>query len=139
MICVGELVQHLKEVRALENNMENVAEQPIFRIRTSDAERKEIYFDIRKRVIKLLYLIEDEMAGKGSIDSWFDTFMFELSSSNSLCDNKLTRVMVKIFGLYENGHYKTMTHAQIKRQCMECKGILDHLIEEVSEEPEEKK
>ena len=65
-------------------------------------------------------------------DQWFYGFMLELSSNNSLCDNKLTDVVTKIYGLYENSHYKQMTHSQIKRQIMESKGILDHLIEEAS-------
>ena len=45
-----------------------------------------------------------------------------------LCGEKLTKVLVKIHGLYDEGKYKTMTHAQIKRQIMECRGIVDGLI-----------
>lgn len=54
--------------------------------------------------------------------------MFELASANNLCNNRLTKVVIKIHGLYDKDHYKTMTHEQIKRQIMECKGILEHLI-----------
>ena len=35
---------------------------------------------------------------------------------------------MKIHGLYDEDKYKTMTHAQIKRQIMECRGIVDGLI-----------
>ena len=57
--------------------------------------------------------------------------MYELASSNTLCNNKLTKVVVKIHGLYDNLQYKEMTHSQIKRQIMESRGILDHLINEI--------
>lgn len=99
-------------------------------IRFSPEEEKQCYINLRSQVIKLLYMIESEMKGEASIDLWFYGFVFDLASSNVLCGNKLTKVVVKIHGLYDGGHYKEMTHAQIKRQIMESKGILDHLIED---------
>ena len=114
--------------------MENKVEKPLDsqqseKICFSPAEEKECFIDLRSKLVKLLYMIEDEQSGKiDDISLWFFGFMFELASSNTLCNNKLTKVVVKIHGLYENSHYKTMTHAQIKRQIMESRGILDHLI-----------
>ena len=86
---------------------------------------------MRKKIIKLLYLIEEEQKGTMQIDRWFYGLVFELSSSNSLCNNELTDVLVKIHGLYEDEHNKSMTHDQIKRQIMESKGILDFLIKQL--------
>ena len=94
----------------------------------SSEEKRKCFMSLRKKIIKLLYLIEEECDGHIQIDQWFYGLMFELASSNSLCDNELTDVVVKIHGLYDNGNYKTMTHGQIKRQIMESKGILDYLI-----------
>ena len=73
-------------------------------------------------------MIEAEQRGEEDISLWFYGFMFELASANTLCDNKLLKVVIKIHGLYDNEAYKSMTHAQIKRQIMESKGIVDHLI-----------
>lgn len=104
------------------------SEEVTVRIRFSPVEEKDCYINLRSQLIKLLYMIEAEQKGEGDIGLWFYGFMFELASSNTLCNNKLTKVVVKIHGLYDNNQYKTMTHAQIKRQIMESKGILDHLI-----------
>lgn len=95
----------------------------------SPEEEKSCYIDIRSNLVKLLYLIEDEQKGKGSAEIWLYGFLYDLASSNTLCSNKLTKVIVKVHALADNNfQYKTMTHAQIKRQIMESKGILDHLI-----------
>lgn len=94
----------------------------------------ECFKDIKSQVVKLLYMIESEKEGKNDISLWFFSFMHELASSNSLCHNQLTKVVVKIHGLYQDEKYKTMTHAQIKRQIMESRGILDHLIKKTTEE-----
>jgi hypothetical protein len=94
----------------------------------SPKEEKTCFINLRSQVIKLLYMIEAEEKGEQDIDLWFEGFMFELISSNALCHNKLTKVVVKIHGLYDKKHYKEMTHAQIKRQIMESRGILTHLI-----------
>lgn len=94
----------------------------------------ECYKDIKSQIVKLLYMIESERDGKNDISLWFFSFMHELASSNSLCHDKLTKVVVKIHGLYKDNNYKTMTHAQIKRQIMESRGILDHLIKKTEEE-----
>lgn len=115
----------------MENKDIQKEEQVIVKIRFSPQEEKECYSNIKSQIIKLLYMIEAEQRGEGDIGLWFYGFMFDLASSNTLCSNKLTKVVVKIHGLYDNGNYKTMSHAQIKRQIMECKGILDHLIKEI--------
>lgn len=91
-------------------------------------EELKCYKDIRSSIIKLLYMIEAEQQDNRDISLFFYGCIFEISSSNILCHEKLTKVLVKIYGLYENNNYKTMSHAQIKRQIMESKGILDHLI-----------
>lgn len=119
----------------MENDKSNnpLDSQCSVKIHFSKAEQCTAFISTRKKVIKLLYLIEEEQKDSTiRIDQWFYGFMLELSSNNSLCDNKLTDVVTKIYGLYENSHYKQMTHSQIKRQIMESKGILDHLIEEAS-------
>ena len=101
---------------------------PKAEVRFSPSEQRECFISLRSQLIKLLYMIEAELRGEGDIGLWFYGFMFDLASANVLCDHKLTRVVVKIHGLYENANYKNLTHAQIKRQIMESKGILDHLI-----------
>lgn len=101
------------------------------KIRFSPEEEKDCYVNLRGQLIKLLYMIEAEERGEGNIELWFYGFMFELASSNTLCNNKLTKVVVKIHGLYDEDKYKTMSHAQIKRQIMESRGILDHLINDI--------
>ena len=102
--------------------------QVVVKIRFSPEEEKDCYIDLRSQLIKLLYMIEAEQRGEADAQLWFYGFVFDLASANTLCHNKLTRVIVKIHGLYDNLNYKTMTHEQIKRQIMESRGILDHLI-----------
>lgn len=82
-------------------------------------------------LIKLLYLIEGEQAGKEPAHNWFTTFMLDLKSTNALCNYKLTKVFIKMHSLYENDAYKTMKHSQIKRQIMESRGIVEYLITEL--------
>lgn len=116
----------------MENNVSNPLDsQCAVKIRFSDEEKLKCLISMRKKIIKLLYLIEEEQKGTMQIDRWFYGLIFELSSSNSLCNNELTDVLVKIHGLYEDEHYKSMTHDQIKRQIMESKGILDFLIKQL--------
>ncbi|MBO7732391.1 MAG: hypothetical protein J6S67_07555 [Methanobrevibacter sp.] len=107
---------------------ENEVSVPVAKIRLSPEEEHGCYINLRSQLIKLLYMIEAEQRGEGDIGLWFYGFMFELASANSLCNNKLLKVVIKIHGLYDENNYKTMTHAQIKRQIMESKGVLDHLI-----------
>lgn len=116
--------------------MENDEKSPSERggaakLRFSPEEERECYIGLRSQLIKLLYMIEAERKGEADIGLWFYGFMFSLASSNTLCHDKLTQVVVKIHGLYDNSQYKGMTHAQIKRQIMESRGILDHLIEDI--------
>ena len=116
----------------MENNINNPLDsETIVKIRFSPEEKRKCFVSLRKKIIKLLYLIEEEQQGTIQIDQWFYGLMFELASSNSLCDNALTDVVVKIHGLYEDGHYRSMQHDQIKRQIMESKGILDFLIKQL--------
>ena len=95
----------------------------------SPVEEKSCFINIRSDLVKLLYLIEDEQNGKGSAELFLFGLLYDLASANSLCGNKLTKVIVKIHVLADEKYqYKKMPHAQIKRQIMESKGILDHLI-----------
>ena len=119
-------------------NKEILDSEDSVKIRFSPEEEKECYVNLRSQLVKLLYMIEGEARGDGEIGLWFFGFMFELASSNTLCNNKLTKVVVKIHGLYDADHYKEMTHAQIKRQIMESRGILDHLIQDLENNEENK-
>ena len=98
---------------------------------SSEKEEKACFIDLRNSVLKLLYLIENEQRNPAEADA--ELFLFglltDISSANSMSNYKITKVLVKINALADNNfQYKTMTHAQIKRQIMESKGILDHLI-----------
>ena len=116
----------------MENNINNPLDSScIVKIHFSVEEKRRCFTSLRKKIIKLLYLIEEEQQGTITIDQWFYGLMFELASSNNLCDNALTDVVIKIHGLYDDGNYKKMTHDQIKRQIMESKGILDFLIKQL--------
>lgn len=97
-------------------------------IRLTPEGEVQCFRDLKSQVIKLLYMIEAESRGEQDISLWFYGFVYDLASSNVLCGEKLTKVLVKIHGLYDEDRYKTMTHAQIKRQIMECRGIVDGLI-----------
>ena len=97
----------------------------------SKEEEKEYYVGLKKQLIKLLYLIEDEQKGNGNAELFFYGLIYELHSANALCNNKLTRVYVKISGLYNNFQYKDMSHEDIKRQIFECKGMVDYLFQQI--------
>lgn len=96
-------------------------------------QQKRTFLDIRKRLIKLLGLIEKESKGEADISLWLIGFLYELNSSDLLCEGKLNRVIVKINGLFANNNYKTMSHKEIKNQIFECRGILDFLIKEIDD------
>ena len=82
-------------------------------IRLTPEGEVQCFRDLRSQVIKLLYMIEAESRGEQDISLWFYGFVYELASSNVLCGEKLTKVLVKIHGLYDEGKYKTLTRAQI--------------------------
>ena len=86
---------------------------------------------VHKNLIKLLFLIEAEKDTGEPVHNWFVTFMLDLRSTNSICDCKLTKVLIKMNSLYEKDHYKELEHGQIKRQIMESRGIVEHLIAEL--------
>lgn len=94
-------------------------------------EEKEYYTNLKKQLVKLLYIIENEQKGEGNAELFFYGLIFELHSANILCKNKLTKVYVKIFGLYDNFHYKELSHDDIKRQIFECKGMVEHLFQQI--------
>lgn len=91
--------------------------------------KKTTYAILSKELVKLLCLIEGEEDGGRSALPYFDSFMYFLSTANVLCGNSLlmTKAVVKIAGLYENGAYQKMSHSDIKRQVMDAKAIIDHL------------
>ena len=97
----------------------------------SKEEEKEYYANLKKQLVKLLYLIEDEQKGNGNAELFFYGLIYELHSANILCENKLTRVYVKMSGLYTNLQYKEMSHEDIKRQIFECKGMVEHLFQQI--------
>lgn len=101
-------------------------------LRFSPEEEKEYYLGLKSQLIKLLYLIEDERKGQGSAELYLYGFMYELKNANILCRNKLTKVCVKMYGLFNDDAYKNMEHSEIKRQIFECKGIVDHLAKQLS-------
>lgn len=103
-----------------------------FSLHLSEDEEREYYKTLRSQLIKLLYLIEAEEKGEGSADLYFYGLMFELKSANVLCKNKLTKICIKMYGLFNNSAYKTMEHEDIKKQIFECRGILDHLHKQIS-------
>ncbi len=98
---------------------------------SSEQEEKACFVDLRSSILKLLYLIEDEQKNPDEFDAelYLSGLLVDISSANSMSQYKITKVLVKINALADNNfQYKKMTHAQIKRQIMESKGILDHLI-----------
>lgn len=122
-----------KQMITLDSANENQDNQ--FKISLPKSGERECYVNIGKSLIKLLYMIEDEQKDPNhDIKLWFYSFMLDLISSNALCHEKLTKVIVKIHALYDKEHYKEMSHAQIKRQIFESKGIVDYLIKELDEQ-----
>ena len=113
---------------------EEIVQIPEAKIRFSAEEERGCFINLRSQIVKLLYMIEAEQRGEADIGLWFYGLMFDLASANTLCGNKLLKVVIKIHGLYDNSQYKSMTHAQIKRQIMESKGFLDYLIEKADAE-----
>ncbi len=96
---------------------------------SSEEEERICFINMRSSIVKLLYLIEDEQKGVGDASLFLFGLLVDIGSANTMSKGKLTNVLVKIHALADNKYqYKTMTHAQIKRQIMESKGILDHLI-----------
>lgn len=122
-----------------QNDVKISEEERKTNFRFSTQEQIECFKHLSKSLVKLLYMIEDERKTGNSIDLWFYGLVYELTSSNVLCENRLTKVIVKIFGLYDKNHYKEMTHDQIKRQIFESKGILDYLVKDLSKQIKKQK
>ena len=126
----------LKGEQDLENNEKNREvfvqdSEPEGKLHFSVAEERAYYLSFKNQLIKLLYIIEDEFKGKASAELFFCGLMFELRSANVLCHNKLTKVCVKMFGLYNDFAYRNMTHDDIKKQIFECKGIVEYLVKQL--------
>lgn len=100
-------------------------------LRFSPEAEKECFVGLRGQLIKLLYLIEAEKRGEGDVSLFFFSFIRELIADNDLCNQKLTRVVGKVHGLYLDDAYKKMSHDEIKRLIFEARGIVDHLIKEM--------
>ena len=93
---------------------------------------KKIYLQkLSKRLVKILYLIEDELKNteiQGNSKSPATVFilgqLFEINSSNILFDNALIDVVVKLNGIL---NYKEIPYAMVRKQIFEAKGIVDFL------------
>ena len=90
--------------------------------------KKEYLKKASKHIVKILYLIEDEKNGKIATDSAKEYIcgqLFELGTANALFDNTLVEVVVKLNSALK---YQTEEFKQIRKQILEAKAIVDHLI-----------
>ena len=96
----------------------------------SPGAKKEFLKKLSGRIIKILYLIEDEQKGAtpGTAESYIRGQIFELNSANILFDNTLTDVLIKLNSVLK---YKEVEFAQVRKQLLEAKGIVDHLQKQI--------
>jgi hypothetical protein len=93
--------------------------------------KKEFLKKLGGRIIKILYLIEDENKGEsmaGTAESYILGQIFELNSANILFDNTLTDVLIKLNSVL---HYREAEFKQVRKQLLEAKGIVDHLYKQI--------
>jgi hypothetical protein len=147
----------------LENNVNEAEIQDILpKIHLSSEQKFNCFKDIYNSLLKLLNLIEEERGecknrkqgndfyNKHKIENidgvvvitenidislWLTGFIYTLCETDKLCDHKLTKVLVKIYGLYDKNkdgeyNYKKMSHQEYKNQIMESRGIVKHLMDE---------
>ncbi len=141
----------------MENNSELENQNILPKLHLSSEQKLNCYKQIYTSLLKLLDLIESEL-GEGKqryknkevenckidISSWFENFIYTIHESDKLCDYKLTKVLMKIYGLYDKTDkgeykYKTMTHQEYKNQIMESREIVKHLMDEQQKKIEEEK
>lgn len=97
----------------------------------TDEEKGEYLQYVRKQLIKLLNLIEAERDGGASAEAFFGGLLFDLGSADWLYGNRLSLAIVKLYGLYKDGAYRTLEHKTIKNKIFESRGVIDGLIKEI--------
>lgn len=142
----------------MENNSELKNQNILPELHLSSEQKLNCYKNIHTSLLKLLDLIESEL-GEGkqryqnkekidgdkiNINLWFQDFIYTIYQCDKLCNYTLTKVFVKIHGLYdldETGvhKYKSLSHREYKNQIMESREIVKHLIDEEQKKIEEEK
>lgn len=109
-----------KEEQSLEDNI---------KLELSPAAKKEYLKKLSGRIVKILYLIEGETEETaGSAESYILGQIFELNASNVLFDNALIDVIIKLNSILQ---YKTLEFAQVRKQVLEAKSIVDHMVKKL--------
>ena len=115
----------------MENKEELLVDEGKFDISLTDEEKLEYLKYVRRQLIKLLNLIEEEINGGASAGAFFGAFLFDLGSADWLFGNKLSLVIVKLYGLYKDEAYRSLEHKTIKNKIFESRGMIDGLIKEI--------
>lgn len=84
------------------------------------------------RMIKILYLIEEEPKTGNSPEYYIYGQLIELASANQLFEQELTDIIVKLNYVY--GNYNKVEFKDIKRQIFEIKNNINYLLGELTKE-----
>lgn len=104
---------------------------PNKRIILSNDAKKQYLVSLIGKILKILHLIEEEKTTGFSPMSFIEGQLFEINAANTLFDDKLTSIIIKLTGIKEN--YANMSFDSIKKQIFECKKQINYLIKELEE------
>lgn len=82
------------------------------------------------KMIKILYLIEEESVTKNSPRAFIYGQLVELNGANQLFDNELVEIIVKLKVVYDT--YETAPFDQTKKQIFEIKNNINYLLKTLS-------
>ena len=83
---------------------------------------------LSKRVIKILYLIEQEKETQNCPKNYIIGQLFEVNSANYLFDFQLTDIIIKLNGILQ---YKQEPFELVRKQIFEIKNIADNLLKTI--------
>lgn len=95
----------------------------------STAGKKKYLDKLKGRVIKILYLIEEEAQTGFSPSDYIYGLLIEVNSANQLFDNELVEIVVKLNIVYKE--YRTAPFTAIRKQIFEVKNKIGYLKKNV--------
>ena len=87
------------------------------------------------KMIKIVYLIEEEKETGNTPEHYIYGQLIEMNSANQLFDGELTDLIVKLNYVY--GNYDKVKFKEIKRQIFEINSSINHLLKALAEEGED--
>ena len=108
------------------SDMVSAKEVNIDLFKLSPVSKREYLESSISRIYKILHLIEEEHTTGYSPRPFIAGQIFELGAADALFDGKLSTIIIKLKGIYDN--YDSMELSDCKKQIFEIKRIINALL-----------